>query len=115
MFTCETSCNGGVYQILLKGYADQHAAVKLEQIVIRALKDETLLGIVFDFKACKVFNSPCIVKLYELVEMATVEREISVVFSGLDKTKASFFEMFGILEVAEMRETLEEALAYLRS
>ncbi|MFZ5949995.1 MAG: STAS domain-containing protein [Candidatus Rifleibacteriota bacterium] len=114
MFSTEHKLDGQILVFFIKGYFQDESGTSLLEKVREELTGKKLRGIVLDFSQCTSINSSGVARLMDTSELVVLDHETDLVVCGLDKTKSSFFEMFGILELAELKENLDGAVAYLK-
>ncbi|MEW6709125.1 MAG: STAS domain-containing protein [Candidatus Riflebacteria bacterium] len=115
MFSIERKLNDKVLIIRIKGYCKDESGTSILEKVREELTCKKLRGIILEFSECTSINSSGASRLMDTSELVVLDHETDLVVCGLDKTKSSFFEMFGILELAELKENLAEAISYLNS
>lgn len=113
MFEVKSRFDGMILILQVEGYCEAEAGTRIFNKVKETVSEKKLKGIILDFSKCKVVNSSCIAKLMETAELVVYDFKNDIVVCGLDKTKASFFKMFGMLDLAELRKDIASAKEYL--
>ncbi|OGK07787.1 MAG: hypothetical protein A2W80_02755 [Candidatus Riflebacteria bacterium GWC2_50_8] len=113
MFKIDTQLDDKILVLSVQGYCESAAGKEIYEITKKAFTVQKLTGVIFDFSACKVINSSCIALLMETAELVTCDFRSDAVVCGLDQTKISFFKMFGMLDLAELKDDIESAKKYL--
>jgi len=110
MFNLNKHLHGSTLVIKIEGYCNQDAGDDLLKIIQGEFESGSSKHLVFNFSLCNGVNSPGVARVLEATEIVTEDFNGRVYLCGLDKIKTSFFEMVGILELAEAVSGEEEAL-----
>lgn len=113
MFVIKDRLDEMILVLQVQGYCESEAGTSIFNKVKETISQENLKGIILDFSKCKVVNSSCIAKLMETAELVVYDFKNDIVVCGLDKTKASFFKMFGMFDIAELKDDILSAKVYL--
>ena len=100
MFEISKSSHERIAMLKVNGYCNQEAGDELLKIVRHEFETGSFADLIIDFAQCSGVNSPGVARVLEAAEIVTEDFGGSVVMSGLDKIKRSFFQMVGILELA---------------
>jgi len=112
-FTFETIENGEINIFKLKGYFTGDSGIVLTQKVDELLKSGKIF-IVLDFLDCSSVNSLGAASLLDLALKVIDVFRGRFILTGLNQLKVSFFSMAGIIPVAEVASTIEEACKSIR-
>jgi len=112
--TIESSPEGEVWVILIKGYFEENLGCKLQDLV-DALIQKQCTEFIIDFSQCFVVNSPGVAKMGDLALTITQDIQGRLFLTGLDNLKARVFECAGVTLDAEIATTIEQALGLLVS
>ena len=88
--------------VIVEGYCNQEAGDEIIQFVQQQFETGKAKNLIFNYFNCTGINSPGVARVLEATEIVTEDFAGQVYICGLDKVKTSFFEMVGILELAEI-------------
>lgn len=110
-FNIKTEMSGNTIVIRTDGYINNIAGEKISQLFSDNANSH-VKNAVFDLEKSKVVNSIGISYLLEVIEKLS-ENKGKVVFLNLDPSVEKTFNIMGILEFAEMADSLDSALSSL--
>ncbi len=113
MFTLEKKSFDKNLVVKVAGYCSQNAGDSLLKMVQEIFEAGLAKNLILEFSQCHGVNSPGVARILEATEQVIEDFGGKVYICGLDKVKTSFFEMVGVLELAEAFSTEEEALKAL--
>ncbi len=94
-----------------EGYINNVAGEKISQIFSEHSKAD-IRNAVFDLEKSKVINSIGISYLIEVIELVN-ERNGKIIFLNLDPSIEKTFKIMGLLQFAEIADSLDSALQVL--
>ncbi len=115
LFSVESRIDENILLVSIAGYCEKEAGSRIFAAVKQAIENQSLKGVILEFGQCSSINSSCIATLMETAELVTYDFKSYVVVCNLDQTKASFFKMFGLLDLAELQPDIDSAKKYLRA
>ncbi|MBF0410367.1 MAG: STAS domain-containing protein [Candidatus Riflebacteria bacterium] len=101
--------------ISFSGYFAGEAGQVVNKAVQTILRVKKKNRIIFDLSGCTIISSPGIAALSDMVMTVTEDYKGKVYLIGLDKSKKMLFQMTGVLENAEIANSLEEVILKAKS
>lgn len=108
-FTITSGEKDGVTIFSFSGYCTADAGIHLSGMV-EELMQTPRKGIVWDFSACRLINSPGVVALMDVAMRIVDDFKAALVITGADATQISVFRMAGVIPVADLANDLDEAV-----
>jgi anti-anti-sigma factor len=105
--------DGDVAVLLAPNYVNSEEGEKIEAATT-ALREEGVVRLVLDMSACTMSNSVGISFLIEMLE-ATREASGRVAFCNVTRTVGKTLQIMGLLQVATLHDSREEAVAAVRA
>lgn len=97
----------------ISGYFAKEGGAMLRRQVMEILERRPG-SFVFDFRGCSLISSPGAAALLDLSLIIVDDYQQRLVISGLDRSKTEFLDITGVIPVAEVAKTREEALQILQ-
>jgi len=104
--------NGNITVFTVKGYFEEKAGKELAKEADRYLQQGRFI-LIIDFAECLVISSPGIAALIDLALLVIDDYKGRVILSGLDRLKTSVLSMSGVIPLAEVAPSIEDALKRL--
>jgi anti-anti-sigma regulatory factor len=96
-----------------KGYFNDEAGQKLEDMVMKKIS-EGILAFVVDFSETTLINSVGIAALMTLVFKITDDAQGQIGFAGLDDFKCNVFSVAGLIPLVPVGKTADEAVELIQ-
>ncbi|HSD64554.1 MAG TPA: STAS domain-containing protein [Ignavibacteriaceae bacterium] len=110
-FNIQTETFDNTLVVKTEGYINNIAGEKISQIFSNS-PNPGIRNAVFDLEKSKVINSIGISYLLEVIELLN-ERNGKIIFLNLDPSIEKTFKIMGLLQFAEVADSLDSALQVL--
>lgn len=107
-FTIGVEERPGFVLVTVKGYCNGNAGEEMAQRLDPLLR-QGKTRVVIDFSETSVINSPGAASLMDLAMTISDDFKGRVMVSGLDKLKTKILSMIGVIPIAEVVATIDEA------